>query len=319
MAALHHLKVQASAYFTNFNLYNRISYPGTATASPSISVQVPQGTQFPPSHHPQTIVQMLLVNKAYIAVIILITFLLTCVKCATWFDESDYKKFIMTNPSELEYKIQRIVRDNKPTGRAGSGCLTEYEIIGNLPKLLQDSAPFRKELAETLYDTVKDMDENDKAHHQPLHSVFWEFTPMSLADVESYHHAKFCVMKTRKLHPEPDFVAFEKQFETSLDGHTASFWNLGNDAMLVVPLPTKDKLDFADLSNFLRYTNHEEGFGLRDKLFQSVGEALKTGLESQTHRKLWLSTSGSGVAYLHVRLDTRPKYYSNKQYAEGKV
>lgn len=29
---------------------------------------------------------------------------------------------------------------------------------------------------------------------------------------------------------------------------------------------------------------------------------------------IWLSTSGLGVYWLHVRLDTRPKYYNHDEY-----
>ena len=28
----------------------------------------------------------------------------------------------------------------------------------------------------------------------------------------------------------------------------------------------------------------------------------------------WLSTSGLGISYLHVRIDKRPKYYSHQEY-----
>jgi hypothetical protein len=33
---------------------------------------------------------------------------------------------------------------------------------------------------------------------------------------------------------------------------------------------------------------------------------------------IWLSTAGMGVAWLHIRLDERPKYYSHKPYAVAK-
>lgn len=33
----------------------------------------------------------------------------------------------------------------------------------------------------------------------------------------------------------------------------------------------------------------------------------------------WLSTSGLGVSYLHVRIDSRPKYYSFDEYRNFQV
>lgn len=34
-------------------------------------------------------------------------------------------------------------------------------------------------------------------------------------------------------------------------------------------------------------------------------------------RKLWLSTSGLGVSWLHVRVDSVPKYYNFEEYKRG--
>ncbi|MET0247228.1 MAG: hypothetical protein ABW182_10815 [Sphingomonas sp.] len=33
--------------------------------------------------------------------------------------------------------------------------------------------------------------------------------------------------------------------------------------------------------------------------------------------KLWVSTSGLGVSWLHARIDDRPKYYSYAPYRSG--
>jgi len=42
-----------------------------------------------------------------------------------------------------------------------------------------------------------------------------------------------------------------------------------------------------------------------------VGGAMERRLGP---RPVWLSTAGGGVAWLHVRLDDRPKYYGYAQY-----
>jgi len=31
-------------------------------------------------------------------------------------------------------------------------------------------------------------------------------------------------------------------------------------------------------------------------------------------KRVWLSTAGMGVSWLHVRLDDRPKYYGHRPY-----
>ena len=49
----------------------------------------------------------------------------------------------------------------------------------------------------------------------------------------------------------------------------------------------------------------------RHTLWQVVGAALD---ERIGVRPTWLSTSGLGVSWLHVRLDSRPKYYQYEPY-----
>jgi len=47
-------------------------------------------------------------------------------------------------------------------------------------------------------------------------------------------------------------------------------------------------------------------------LWRIVGAAVR---ERLGERRLWISTAGGGVAWLHVRLDSSPKYYGFRPYA----
>src|SRR5437773_8006599 len=42
-------------------------------------------------------------------------------------------------------------------------------------------------------------------------------------------------------------------------------------------------------------------------------------LEKDQDAPRWLNTEGTGVFYLHVRIDSRPKYYSWEEYKEFKA
>ena len=55
-------------------------------------------------------------------------------------------------------------------------------------------------------------------------------------------------------------------------------------------------------------------------LLAAVGEQM-AGRVSLTEDSVWLSTSGLGVYWLHVRLDSRPKYYTYEPYKRqaGKI
>jgi len=40
-------------------------------------------------------------------------------------------------------------------------------------------------------------------------------------------------------------------------------------------------------------------------------------IEMKNEDKVWLSTDGTGVAWLHFRLDPIPKYYDYRPFADG--
>ena len=95
--------------------------------------------------------------------------------------------------------------------------------------------------------------------------------------------------------PEPE--AFAAHFGGAA---VADFANLGGDAHLVAPAPAGGS--YPHLAAFLRGAPSTQ----RQALWQRVGAAAAARL---SERPLWISSCGLGVAWLHVRLDQRPKYY----------
>ena len=52
-------------------------------------------------------------------------------------------------------------------------------------------------------------------------------------------------------------------------------------------------------------------------LLKEIGESMLNILNSQDfqdNENIWLSTHGLGIPWLHIRIDTIPKYYSYKNY-----
>jgi hypothetical protein len=86
-----------------------------------------------------------------------------------------------------------------------------------------------------------------------------------------------------------------------------SFPNLGGDARLVVPTPQPGTPapTYAHLARFCR----QAPVAQLAALWRAVGTEVLAWWAGTT-APLWLSTSGLGVGWLHVRLDSRPKYYS---------
>ena len=105
----------------------------------------------------------------------------------------------------------------------------------------------------------------------------------------------------------PDQAAFASHFRQQPERSVLAFPNLGGDAVMVVPRPADDPESHVHLAEFLRRAPMPQ----RRDLWRCVAEAMRQQLDDAP---LWLSTAGGGVAWLHVRLDRRPKYYHHMPY-----
>ena len=77
--------------------------------------------------------------------------------------------------------------------------------------------------------------------------------------------------------------------------------------MNVVPCPGEPLSAYSQISTFARYAPEYQ----QHALWSMVGTALYRRLSNEP---VWLSTSGLGVYWLHIRLDARPKYYTHEPY-----
>lgn len=144
----------------------------------------------------------------------------------------------------------------------------------------------------------------DALRAAPFLAYFWE-TPPTNDDGRAFECVVVDAPSLRGVRANPQ--AFAERFRSG-DTEIASFENLGGDAELVVPKPLDD-WDGAHLAAFVRSAPDD----LVDSFFRSVAESATRRLG--THGgPLWVSTSGLGVAWLHVRLDARPKYYAHEPY-----
>jgi hypothetical protein len=106
----------------------------------------------------------------------------------------------------------------------------------------------------------------------------------------------------------PNGAPFAEHFRGDRD--VVTFESLGRDALLVAPCPETGARNFAHLASFIATASQAR----KDSLWKAVGEALEKRLGE---RPTWLSTAGLGVAWLHVRLDSRPKYYRHAPYRQA--
>lgn len=92
----------------------------------------------------------------------------------------------------------------------------------------------------------------------------------------------------------------------------AVFPNLGGDAVLVAPVHNAGGLE-TDAGACVRDFAKSAPRRLRHDVLRALSDAVR---EKISDAPLWVSTNGAGVAWLHVRLDSTPKYYSYRPYTK---
>ena len=137
----------------------------------------------------------------------------------------------------------------------------------------------------------------------PFEAFRWECLPVTADSIEQPFE---CVLiDAPELLRKADGSDFTEHFEASAP--VLRFANLGGDAELVVPRPMAEPAAYPHLGAFLRQAPAAQ----RDALWQAVAAAVDDCLGVAP---LWLSTAGDGVPWLHIRLDSRPKYYRHAPY-----
>lgn len=114
---------------------------------------------------------------------------------------------------------------------------------------------------------------------------------------------EFVLLDSPGLAVPADATAFAAHLDGADDDDgIVVFPNLGADAVLVVPLPRGPVSAYAHIAAFSRAAPADQ----QHALWQAVGEVMG---ERTGGRPVWLSTAGGAVPWLHIRLDSRPKYY----------
>jgi len=141
----------------------------------------------------------------------------------------------------------------------------------------------------------------------PFPAYFWETPPVTRATID--REFEFVLVDSPQLVGAcPDQRAFASHFASAQPGASViEFSNLGGDAALVVPCPRGPLSAYSQMSTFARLAPDEQ----QHQLWAVVGATLEQQLGTQP---VWLSTSGLGVYWLHIRLDSRPKYYTHYPY-----
>lgn len=138
-------------------------------------------------------------------------------------------------------------------------------------------------------------------------AYFWEMPPITRSSLE--RPFEFVLTEARALvGAAPDVTAFAEYFTRDDDGDgVVTFQNLGGDATLLAPCPFALPEAYVHLAAFVRGAPEAQVHAL----FRCLACEALSRVASEP---MWISTAGAGVYWLHVRLDSRPKYYQYGPY-----
>jgi hypothetical protein len=194
-----------------------------------------------------------------------------------------------------------------------SGCTIESEWVDDTTCRWRVSDPERGTLA---FEAVLSAWRSDEGFRStwisglkaiPFNAYCWECPPVHETNLgRTFECVMIASPSLTRMGTDPD--AFAEHFRPGCDAVT--FGNLGGDAVLVVPCPLGANSAYGHLAQFVRAASHAQ----QHSLWKSVAAAMQARLGT---KPVWLSTAGHGVAWLHVRLDSSPKYYRHREYTKA--
>ena len=188
---------------------------------------------------------------------------------------------------------------------AAAGSMIGLETIEGLSRVLRVEVPYRGYRFET----------------PPITSSSVDTTPFEFVIVEDNYLAQFAA--------HADYEPFLHQLQLCNEDRSqpgCAFQNLKGDATLIAPRDLGRKVHhthafYGHLAPFMNNAPEEQMIGM----WKLVAKTIKSKLSKQdqlqqqqdgSNGPLWFSTAGTGVAWLHFRLDTKPKYYLYQPYKQ---
>jgi hypothetical protein len=141
----------------------------------------------------------------------------------------------------------------------------------------------------------------------PFAAFYWEMPPI-VADGLRRPFEYVVIDAPGLRHAREDGETFREPLATAATGATVTaFPNLRASAMLVAPLPMGLSGVNAHIATFVRGAPRAQ----QRALLALVAEQTLARL---SEAPTWISTSGDGVSWLHVRIEDAPTYYTYRPY-----
>jgi hypothetical protein len=141
----------------------------------------------------------------------------------------------------------------------------------------------------------------------PFEAFFWEMPPLVASNIgKPYEHVTIDSPALRGV--REDGSAFALRFAEAEAGHAVTaFHNLSGGALLVAPRAAGAAGANAHIAAFVRGAP-------RPQQRELLALTAELALERLSERPTWISTSGTGVHWLHVRIEGAPAYYVHRPY-----
>jgi hypothetical protein len=134
----------------------------------------------------------------------------------------------------------------------------------------------------------------------------WNCSPISKTGLDKSF--EFVVKKESGLiKNNQDYASYETYINDSSNPHVCSFPSR-NGNIMTIPMPVSGK-NFSSISYFTQNASSDQ----QANFWQKVSIELTKEINRSGETK-WLNTHGSGVSYLHVRIDKSPTYYFFEDY-----
>jgi len=105
-----------------------------------------------------------------------------------------------------------------------------------------------------------------------------------------------------------NWTKFGKYVSNNYQKWACSFRGLSNNSTLIIPIPKPGpELDFKNISQFTKNAPEEQ----QQELWKEVANKLTEELGKNPDAPRWLNTEGTGVPYLHIRIDETSNFYSD--------
>jgi hypothetical protein len=143
----------------------------------------------------------------------------------------------------------------------------------------------------------------------PFTAFYWEMPPVVAGDIDRpYEYVTIDSPALRSAREDGSpFGAYLT--EGGSGAAVTAFPNLSGGAMLVAPLPIGSAGANAHIASFVRGAPRFQQRAL-------LGLTAELALGRLSERPTWVSTSGTGVHWLHVRIEGTPTYYTHRPYRD---